>query len=106
MISRLKCTVKTHKPAGEVELRAIHASTGSPLTGGMRYVSSLLRPFLARQPHILRDSQDLLHQLRGIAVLENDRFLKIDIKDYFMSGEHHQLIHHSSQAIECPASRQ
>ena len=76
------------------------------MTGGMRYVSSLLRPFLAQQPHLLRDSHDLLCQLRGIAVLENDRFLKIDIKYYFMSGEHHHLIRHSSQAIECPVSRQ
>ena len=52
------------------------------------------------------DSQDLIRQLRGVAVHEDDRFLKIDIKDYFMSGDHHQLVHHSSEALEDPQTRQ
>ena len=44
--SRVLCTVKTHKPPGDVGLRIIHSSVRNMFIPAMRYISSLLRPYL------------------------------------------------------------
>ena len=64
------------------------------------WIADVLRPHLQRHPHILRDSQHLLAQLRGVHVPATAKFIKFDIKDFFMSGDHAQLIHESSKPLD------
>ena len=106
MISRLNMTIKSHKDPGEVTFGAIHSSTESPMKGAMGWISSLLQSSLRGQRHILRDSAELLDQLRELHVAVDDTFLKIDIKDYYMSGKYAELQHYSSLAVEAGPRRE
>ena len=91
-ISKLQNTIKTHKEAGDVKLRATHATQGSPLTPAMRFISWCIKPVLDGLPHIARDSAHLVDILSKISLPTNCRFYKIDIRDFFMSGLHYDLV--------------
>ena len=99
-LSKLECTVKTHKGAGAVVLRPIHACPAHPFRPVMRLVASMLQERLRKLPHLLRDTDDLLCKLRRHKIPHHHRIIKIDIKDYFMSGEHDNLISNSSELID------
>lgn len=43
LIARLERTVKSHKPAGSVSMRALHACPRSPFRPGMRFISKILQ---------------------------------------------------------------
>ena len=87
-VSTLGMTVKTHKTKGNVVPRALHSSVGSPLKPLMRYLSSCLRQTVKGQAHLLQDSVDLANRLKKLNVRSWHKFMKIDVQDYFMSGEH------------------
>ena len=84
-------TVKTHKGPGQVSLRIIHAAPRHFMNPGMRWVATHLKEFIKQQPHILRDSDHLLAQIRQVRVPKTAKLVKFDIKDFFMSGKHQQL---------------
>ena len=88
----LQHTVKTHKPAGSVVLRPIHAFGSNPMCPGMRWLKGNLRPVLERLPHLLKNSQDLMDKLRSFRLPRDVRFLKLDVKDFFLTGSHGFLI--------------
>jgi len=92
VFSIVKCTIKTHKEDGEVVPRVLHTSCSHPMKPGTRYVASILKPVLAGLPHVLRDSTDLLRSLACVVVPDEARLVKFDIKDFFMSGEHDELL--------------
>lgn len=90
-IAFLDCTIKTHKPAGLVVPRAIHTSVMHSFTAGMRWIASILKPIVYKNDHVLKNSVHLLRQLEGLEVEPTDRLIKIDIADFFMSGNHREL---------------
>ncbi len=92
IVSTLQSTVKTHKPPGAVTLRAIHATTGSPLAPAMRFVSHCLRPVVHRIPHLMKDSGQLTNLIDSTPLPASCRFYKVDIKEFFMSGVHGRLV--------------
>lgn len=97
--TRLLVTAKIHKQ-GEMRFRNIHNAAQSPFKPGMRYVSSLLRGFLRRLPHILKDSHHLTRILDGRTFPAGPRFYRFDIKDFYMSGAHATIIDCASRCIE------
>jgi hypothetical protein len=99
LVCSLQVTVKTHKDPGEVSMRAIHSTSTSPITVGMRWIRHRLRPVLRSVPCILRDSQHLLTQLKGITVPSRAKLFKFDVKEFFMSGEHRSLVSEVSSLI-------
>ena len=90
--SRVLCTVKTHKPPGDVGLRIIHSSVRNMFIPAMRYISSLLRPYLESYEHLVRDSDHLLCQMSKIVVPSSAVMVKFDIKDFYMSGDHKLIL--------------
>jgi hypothetical protein len=92
VIAKLGCTLKTHKPPGKVKIRPLHCGYQHCMKPGMRYIASILRRALKLQDHVLRDSQHLLGQLRCLTFPANVVVVKFDIKDFFMSGKHEQLL--------------
>lgn len=92
IFSCLKYTVKTHKAAGEVCFRALHSSVNTPLQGAMKLVSHLLKPKLAALSHICASSAEVARKLHSCRVDGSAYLLKIDIKDFFMDGDHSQIM--------------
>ena len=82
IISTLKYTVKSHKPPGEVEWRPLHSSVRTPLAGGMRFITFLLRPILLTLPHLLLNSFQVVQRLRACSISPSARLVKIDIRDF------------------------
>eukprot|EP00959_Pyramimonas_sp_CCMP1952_P467524 9491775-Pyramimonas_sp.AAC.1 len=60
----------------------------------------MLKPKLRQQTHILRDTHDLLKQLGHVEVGAGDVFVRFDIKDFFMSGSHQELVDESSELLD------
>lgn len=97
---RLQVTCKTHKAKGNVTLRAIHSSVGSPFKPAMRLASLWLAPALARLDHLLQDSFALTDILRRRTWPPNLVFIQFDIKDFFMSGGHTDIVDRCSGYVE------
>ena len=90
---QLQITLKTHKDPGKVAYRAIHSSCLSPFKPGMRYGSLCLKGALLNIPHLLKDSFDLVGRLSRRTFPPKDLILvKADIKDFFMSGQHTEIL--------------
>ena len=98
--SRLECNVKSHKGRGDVGVRAIHSAVSHPMLPGMKWIASVLKPYVARLPHILRDSDHLIEQLALIKVPHDAKIVTYDISDFFMSGEHPELVRECGSIIE------
>ena len=49
--------------------------------------------------HLLRDSDDLVRKLRGIPLPDTCRFIKYDIKEFYMTGSHGLLIDESAKLV-------
>ena len=92
-------TVKSHKPPGEVEWRPLHSRMRTPLAGGMRFITFLLRPILLTLPHLLFNSFQVVQRLRTRSISSSARLIKIDIRDFFMEGEHAQFLEACSSAV-------
>ena len=67
LISVLDCTIKSHKPAGKVVPRAIHACSSHPFAPAQRWLSTELRNTLRTFPHILADSDGLINLIHGMS---------------------------------------
>ena len=99
LTSMLNVTIKTHKPAGAVVPRAIHSSVKHTFAPAMRWSRRILNERLCTFSHLVRDSADMVQKLDSISVLPNDKFLKVDIRDYFMSGDQEEIANLSSKLV-------
>lgn len=63
VFSSLGQTVKTHKPAGAVTMRALHSSTGSPLKPIYRFVAEVFRDGMADLKHLVVSSNDFCKKI-------------------------------------------
>ena len=92
MYQLLKVNLKTHKPAGKVKYRAIHSTKGSPFKPGMRFLSKCLQPAIDDIDFLLKDSFEFVSKVRGRTSPPDTTFIKLDVKDFFMTGKHHEII--------------
>ena len=92
MAARLSLTIKTHKGPGAVTARAIHACAGYTWRAFGMWAAGLLREKLSTFPHLVKDSFELQKRVSGIKVSSMSRFAKVDIKDYFYSGDARMLV--------------
>jgi len=86
-VSRLKCTVKTHKQEGNVSCRAIHTTSSYIFTSIARWVSAVLREGMAPYVHLLQDTRALIKFMSGQTFTHKTWFVKGDVKDFFMTGD-------------------
>ena len=99
IVAKLQCTVKTHKSSGEVVLRPIHAYGQSVFEPGLKWMQHVLTNGLVHLPHLLKDSNDLCQKLKSFKLPRNVRFIKMDVKDYFLTGSHSMLVQKSSEVV-------
>ena len=100
LVRKLDVTVKSHKPRGDVSFRNIHAGGVYPFAGLEAWLSHRLKDRLQNLPHLLKNTDGLVRLLRN---LESDvpiKLVKVDIKDYFMSGTPETLIEHGASMLE------
>ena len=88
----IQFNVKTHKKPGECKLRVIHASHRSPHKPLQRYLAGKLRRKIDVFGHLLRDTHDLKRKICGCDVSSKTFFVKLDVKDFYMTGQHDQII--------------
>ena len=105
LCSTIGFRVKTHKPSGQVGLRLLHQSSRHPMAPAMRLLSSFLTPILRSFPHILKDSEHFLVQLSTVHVPDGYKIVKFDIKDFFMSGLHADLLNETTSLVPEGAKR-
>ena len=96
----MNVTVKTHKEPGAVVVRPIHSYPVNHMAPGMRWLASKLSPCLSRVPHLLKDSSDLMAKLKSFKVPEGTRCLKLDVKDFYLTGSHDYLVTNSASLLE------
>ena len=79
-------TVKNHKPYGAMALRNIHSAAGSRLAGLSTWVAKEVQRSLAGFGHLLKGAEQLVDDLRLLRVSPNARMIRMDVKDFYMSG--------------------
>lgn len=90
-VGKVVVTAKTHKAPGKVTARVIHATVGHPCAPFMRFIAQEIRQYLSSARHLLKDSFALVKRLRRTRVRPHGRLVKVDIKDFYMSGLHSDL---------------
>ena len=81
-VSSILCTVKMHKPDGEVGLRILHSSVKHMFVPGMKLISHFLKPAIKTVPCLVRDSDDLIRRMKEIKVPCSAFMMKYDIEDF------------------------
>ena len=66
----------------------------------MKFVMWCLRPAIKRIQHLLRNSLEVKEALLRLRLPKDATFIKLDIKDYYLSGEHQEFIEASVQCVE------
>ena len=92
LASKLRITCKSHKTAGEVSFRNVHASVGYPLAGIAQWVVKKRGRKLGECNHLLKNSKQFVESLKGLRVHRSNYWIKFDIQDYYMSGNKDDLI--------------
>lgn len=88
----ITCTVETHKPAGQVVARILHASVKLSTEGLSAVIHRWLDEKIRKLPHIAVNSEDLISKVQAITCTQESLLLKLDIADFFMDGSHEDLI--------------
>ena len=99
MISMMKLLIKTHKKAGAVVPRPVHASANSTFKGISRWLVIQLQPILDSLDHVVTSSQEVIRRLQGSRAWVSTRFSKLDVKDFFLAGEQKELVETISAAF-------
>ena len=87
-ISQIRWLCKTTKGPGEVTFRCVHSGVSNMWTGLSAWLAHHLREKIAKQlPHLLRDTKEFVDDLRCLHGQDDMRMVKIDIKEFYMSGE-------------------
>lgn len=86
IVSKMISTIKTHKPVGQANARAIHSCTLSSFEGLARWIHNQLSSCLLRFTQLCFSSPDVIERMHGVKLLPDDVFLHVDVGRFFMSG--------------------
>ena len=100
VIAQLQTNLKTHKPPGQVRLRAIHSATKNPLVPLGKYVAWKLRKVLSRERHILNSVEEFHSRIEELELDQEDRLITADVKDFFVVGDHWYLAKMAASILE------
>ena len=92
LVADLNLTCKTHKPSGQVGHRNIHANPCYSFKGLGLWLARELRAHTHECQHLLRDTQDFCQKISRVQAKPEHRLLRLDIKDFFMSGSAGNII--------------
>ena len=98
-VATLGMTVKSHKPPGDVVPRQIHGILGYSFEGHAKWLSGQIREHLGDRSHLVADSQAAKRLLGAVALCGDDDMVKLDIKDFFLSGSLAQIKNTTREAL-------
>jgi hypothetical protein len=96
--STLELTAKTHK--SPVDFRNLHASHSWKYGALSKFVSNIMQAKLNTFKHVMRDSEAVVQALKEVPCSPEDKFCKLDVKHFFMSGTPTELSQLSSDVFE------
>ena len=88
-VARMDITCKSHKPT--VAFRPLHTATNYAYKGLSIWLSQKIRSYLRKFDYLLKDSAFLVKDLESLDVWPTYVIVKLDIKDFFLSGNHQDL---------------
>jgi hypothetical protein len=91
LLCKWNCTVKTHKPDGEVVARSLHSSVGHMFSALSEVLNRLIGPVLRKYQHLCSNSEEAQSIFAATAVCASTVLLKFDIKEFYLSGSHNDL---------------
>lgn len=90
-ICRWSCTVKTHKEDGHVVMRSIHSSTNHIHNAISAVINRMLEPVLRRHRLLFWSTEDVQKKLSTAKINPRSIFMKFDVKEFFLSGQHDDI---------------
>ena len=97
-ICQIRLLCKTTKSPGEVTFRCVHSGVSNMRTGLSAWLAHHLRVKIEiKLPHLLRDTKEFVDDLRHLHWQDGMRMVKIDIKEFYMSGKPCFLSHACSE---------
>ena len=102
LASRLKATIKTHKDRGDMKPRIIHASAGYPFAVLSRWLMKKLDAHVYDSDLVIKNTDALIERIKSTPLIGNEVLLKLDIKDFFLSGSSEMLVEDALAGIEDP----
>ena len=97
-ICQIRLLCKTTKSPGEVTFRCVHSGVSNMWTGLSAWLAHHLRVKIEMKlPHLLRDTKEFVDDLRHLHWQDGMRMIKIDIKEFYMSGNPCFLSHACSE---------
>ena len=78
---------KSHKPPGAVKLRNIHSAPRHASAGLAMWSASKHREQLKQFPTLYRDTRDFIQNISSLKALPEHYFVRLDIEEFFMSGD-------------------
>ena len=94
--SYLMHTCKAHKHFGKVAFRPVHLSFMHAFTGLMSWVSFVLQEALSKWKHLCGCTDRFLKRIASFKMEEDDVNIRMDLKDFFMTGIAEFRMHHAS----------
>eukprot|EP00973_Karenia_brevis_P091679 12408629-Karenia_brevis.AAC.1 len=98
--SPILTTCKTHKADGQVSLRILHSGAGHPWTHVGRFINNILQKDLENATCLHKHSKSVLEGIRNLEVPASVVFIKLDVQDFYMSGNCADLAKHSCEDLE------
>ena len=65
----------------------------------MKYIGMQISAALKSSPWLVRDSAQFLERISTIPVSSDTKIYKVDVKDYFMSGDHSELVNNNRKTL-------
>lgn len=93
-------TIKTHKPPGKLEVRVLHSSKNNVLTPLSLVLDLLLRPVVAGVSLLCHNTDGVQQRIRRCCIGEHACLVKLDIKDFYMSGDQETMIRECSRQFQ------
>ena len=84
-------TIKTHKPSPGVKPRIIHGSVSHGFSGFGHMLHTILMKELANVGYLAFSSLDVQSRIFGRTLFRSGVLVKLDVREFFMSGEFSQL---------------
>ena len=97
-ICQITLLCKTTKSPGEVTFRCVHSGVSNMWTGLSAWLAHHLRVKIEMKlPNLLRDTKEFVDDLRHLHWQDGIRMIKMDIKEFYMSGNPCFLSHACSE---------
>ena len=99
LIATLKPTCKSHKPNGSVSHRPVHALPDYAFAGSSKWISQVLMDDLRGRRYLVKDTAQFIRSISQFTAKQDHFFIKLDIKDYFLSGCSQELCNASASVV-------